>query len=108
MSMILAARAGGVDVAALASLPLSDSISVFGKAGMVAAKAESSLAADGPASLASGSASEHVVRPLLGVGGLYKLTQDVDLRADYDYVNGLGKTGKTDAKLFSLGVAYNF
>lgn len=104
-------KVGGVDVAAVASLPLSDSISVFGKAGMVAAKVESSLAADGPASLASGSASEHVVRPLVGVGGLYKLTQNVDLRADYDYVNGLGKSGKTgkmDANLFSLGVAYNF
>jgi OOP family OmpA-OmpF porin len=90
---------------------VTDSLSVFGKAGMVAAKVESGLAADAPASLASGSASENVVRPLLGVGGRYKLTQHLDLRADYDYVKGLGKSGKTgkmDANLFSLGAAYNF
>jgi len=34
-------KAGGVDVAALLSLPLSDSFSVFGKAGVVAAKVDS-------------------------------------------------------------------
>lgn len=53
----------------------------------------------------------HVVRPLLGVGALYKLSDHVDLRADYDHVSGLGKsnkTGKMDANLFSLGLAYNF
>ncbi|MGE5319203.1 MAG: outer membrane beta-barrel protein [Hyphomicrobiaceae bacterium] len=104
-------KAGGVDLAALLSLPLNDSVSVFGKAGVVAAKVESSLAAGAPASLASASGSEHVVRPLLGVGALYKLTDNVDLRADYDHVSGLGKseqTGKMDANLFSLGIAYNF
>ncbi len=104
-------KAGGVDVAALLSMPLNDSLSVFGKAGVVAAKVDSSLNAGGPASLASGSESVHVARPLLGVGGLYKLSDHVDLRADYDHVSGLGKsdkTGKMDANLFSLGVAYNF
>jgi len=104
-------KAGGVDVAALLSLPVNDSLSVFGKAGMVAAKVDSTLAAGAPAAAASGDASTHVVRPLLGVGALYKLTDNVDLRADYDHVSGLGKsnkTGKMDANLFSLGIAYNF
>lgn len=104
-------KAGGVDVVGLLSLPVNDSFSVFGKAGVVAAKVESSLTAGAPASLASGSDSEHVTRPLLGVGALYKLTDNIDLRADYDHVSGLGKTdktGKMDANLFSLGVAYNF
>jgi len=104
-------KAGGVDVAALVGLPLNDSFSVFGKAGIVAAKVDSSLTAGAPASLASGTESVHVVRPLLGVGALYKLTDNVDLRADYDHVSGLGKsnkTGKMDANLFSLGIAYNF
>jgi opacity protein-like surface antigen len=51
------------------------------------------------------------VRPLLGLGALYKLSDHVDLRADYDHVSGLGKsdkTGKMNANLFSLGMAYNF
>jgi OOP family OmpA-OmpF porin len=104
-------KAGGVDVAALVSLPVGDSFSVFGKVGAVAAKVESSLSAGAPASLASGDASENVVRPLLGVGALYKLSEHVDLRADYDYVSGLGKsdtTGKLDASMVSLGLAYTF
>jgi OOP family OmpA-OmpF porin len=104
-------KAGGADVAALLGLPLNDSFSVFAKAGMVAAKVDSRLTAGAPASLASGTESVHVVRPLLGVGALYKLSDHVDLRADYDHVSGLGKsnkTGKMDANLVSLGLAYNF
>jgi OOP family OmpA-OmpF porin len=104
-------KAGGIDVAGLVSLPVNDNLSVFGKAGMVAAKVKSNLVAGAPAALASGNDSVNVVRPLVGVGALYKLTQNVDVRADYDYVGGLGKsnrTGKMDANLFSLGVAYNF
>lgn len=104
-------KAGGVDVAALLSLPLSDSFSVFGKAGVAAAKVDSRLSASGAVVAASGDASTHVVRPLLGVGALYKLSDHLDLRADYDHVSGLGKSGKTGkmtANMVSLGVAYNF
>lgn len=104
-------KAGGVDVVGLVGLPLNDSFSVFAKAGVVAASVKSRLAASAPATLASGDATTHVVRPLLGVGALYKLSDHVDLRADYDHVSGLGKsdkTGKMNANLFSLGMAYNF
>ena len=78
---------------------------------MVAAKVDSSLAAGAPASLASGDATTHVVRPLIGVGAIYKLSENVDLRADYDHVSNLGKSDKTgtmDANVVSVGLAYNF
>lgn len=104
-------KAGGVDMAVLGSLPVNDSLSVFGKVGVVDAKVESSLTASAPAALASGSDSVYSIKPLLGVGAIYKLTQNVDLRGDYDYVGGLGtssKTGQMDASMFSVGVAYNF
>ena len=104
-------KAGGVDLAALLLLPLGDSFTVFGKLGAVAAKVDSTLTAGAPASLASSSDSVHVYEPLLGVGALYKVSDNVDLRADYDYVGSLGKsdkTGKMDANMFSLGIAYNF
>jgi OOP family OmpA-OmpF porin len=104
-------KAGGVDLAALLLLPLNDSFTVFGKLGGVAAKVDSSLTAGAPASLASSSESVHVYEPLLGVGALYKVSDNIDLRADYDHVSSLGKsdkTGKMDANLFSLGIAYNF
>jgi OOP family OmpA-OmpF porin len=105
-------KAGGVDMAVLGSLPVNDNFSVFGKVGVVDAKVESSLTAGAPATfLASGSDSVYSIKPLLGVGAIYKLTQNIDLRGDYDYVGGLGKSSKTgqmDASMFSVGVAYNF
>jgi OOP family OmpA-OmpF porin len=104
-------KAGGVDIAALAFLPLSDDFSVFGKVGGVEAKVESSLSAVGPAALASGSDSVNEFRPLLGVGASYRLSQHLDLRADYDYVNNLGssdKTGTMAVNMISLGAVYNF
>jgi OOP family OmpA-OmpF porin len=104
-------KAGGFDMAAVVSLPLNDSFSIFGKAGLVAANIKSSLSAGVPASLASGSHSSSELLPLLGVGASYKLTQNIDLRGDYDHVSGLGnakKTGKMDDNMFSLGLVYNF
>jgi len=104
-------KAGGVDVAALISMPLNDRFSVFGKAGIVFADVKSSLSAGAPASLASGNSSNNVVRPLLGVGADYKLSEKVDIRADFDRVSGLGnssKTGKMDVNMISVGLAYKF
>lgn len=104
-------KAGGMDMAALIGLPLNDSILLFGKVGVVDAKVESNLTASAPANSASGSDSVYSVRPLVGVGAIYKLTQNVDVRGDYDYVSGLGsssKTGQMDSSMFSVGVAYNF
>lgn len=104
-------KAGGADMAVLASLPINDEFSVFGKAGLVYANVKSSLSAGAPAGLASGDTSANVFRPLFGLGANYKLTQNVDLRADYDHVSGLGdsgKTGKMDSNMFSMGAVYNF
>lgn len=87
-------KAGGVDVVGLVGLPLNDSFFVFAKAGVVAASVKSRLAASAPASLASGDATTHVVRPQLGVGALCRLSDHVDLRVDYAHVSGLGKSDK--------------
>ena len=104
-------KAGGLDAAALFSLPLNERISVFGKAGIVAATVKSSLAAGAPAALASGSASSTVVRPLLGFGANFNLTETVGLRLDYDHVSNLGNsstTAKMSANMLSVGLAYHF
>jgi OOP family OmpA-OmpF porin len=104
-------KAGGVDMAALLLLPLNDSFSIFGKLGVVDATVKSNLQAGAPADSASGDTSVNSVRPLLGLGATYKLTDSVDLRADYDYVSGLGsssKTGTMNVNMFSLGAVYNF
>jgi OmpA-OmpF porin, OOP family len=104
-------KAGGVDLVALGKLPLSDSFSIFGKAGVVAVKAESSLIANAPASSATDKATFNEVRPLIGLGASYKIVDNVDLRAEFDHVNGIGKTNKTgtmDSNMISMGVAYHF
>lgn len=101
-------KASGVDVAAVLSAPLTDNFSVFGKAGIVAARVKSTLVAD--ALPVNSSSSSNVVRPLFGLGASYKLTQNLDLRADFDHVSGLGKnaTGKINDNMVSLGIGYNF
>jgi OOP family OmpA-OmpF porin len=104
-------KAGGVDMAALLLLPLNDSFSVFGKLGVVDATVKANLQAGAPAASATGDTSVNSVRPLLGLGATYKLTDNVDLRADYDYVSALGsssKTGTMDINMFSMGAVYNF
>lgn len=104
-------KAGGIDIAALGILPLTHNLSVFGKAGLVAAHVKSNLSATGTAAAASGSASANVISPLIGVGLDYKLTDTVDLRTEYDHASNLGKSGKTGkmtADMLSVGIAYHF
>jgi len=104
-------KAGGLDLVALGILPLSDKFSIFGKAGAVAVRAKSSLTANGAASAATGDATANQVRPLIGLGASYKIADNVDLRGEFDHVNGLGKSNKTgtmDSNMMSLGVAYHF
>lgn len=104
-------KAGGLDVAALAILPVTENLALFGKAGVIGAKVESSLSATAPAAFASKNDTTHEFLPLLGVGASYKVTQNVDLRADFDHVSGIGKSGKTgemDSNMLSIGATYNF
>ena len=104
-------KAGGIDVAALGILPVTENFSVFGKAGVIGTRVKSKLSASGPAAAASGSDTTHEILPLVGVGATYKVSQNLDLRADFDHVSGIGKsskTGKMSSNMISLGVAYNF
>lgn len=104
-------KAGGLDLVALGILPLTDKFSIFGKAGAVALKAKSSLTADASAVTATGKATANEVRPLIGLGASYKIANNVDLRTEFDHVNGIGKSNKTgtmDSNMISMGVAYHF
>ena len=99
-------KAGGIDIAALGILPVTENFSVFGKAGLVAAKVKSSLDVTPP-----GDTKSNVVAPLVGLGVSYKLNDSLDLRAEYDYVHKLGKSGTTDkltSNMLSAGLVYHF
>ena len=104
-------KSSGLDAALLLWLPLDDDFSVFVKGGAVAARSKASLAAGAPADAAAGKSSTDAVRPLVGVGVSYRLGNHFSLRADIDYVNGLGKSGSTgrmDSTMVSLGLGYGF
>lgn len=104
-------KSGGFDLALLGILPVSEEFSLFGKLGVVAANTKSSLTATGSGSAASGKDSAREVLPLVGLGVSYKLSDNLDLRSEYDRVSGLGKSGKTgtmDSNMLSIGLAYHF
>lgn len=46
--------------------------------------------------------------PTTGVGVSYKISEVMDVRADYDHVSNLGKTDKVTSNMLSFGVAYHF
>ena len=100
-------KAGGVDAVGLVSLPLDNGFTIFGKAGLVAARVKSSLSSG----VVDSSTSHTVVRPLIGVGASYALNKDVDLRMDFDHVSKLGsssKTGTMGSNMISIGANYHF
>jgi OOP family OmpA-OmpF porin len=103
-------KAGGIDLAVLGIIPVTDNFSVFGKAGLVVAKVQTKLTSGGPAATNINDTSTEA-RPLIGAGATYSLLKNVDLRFDYDYVPNLGnsgKSGKMDDNMVSAGISYNF
>jgi len=104
-------KAGGFDLAALGILPITDKVSIFAKLGVMAASVDSKLKTNSASVLINKKGSEHEFLPMVGVGASYKLTDNVDLRADFDRVSNIGKSSKTgqmDSNMLSIGAAYNF
>ena len=102
-------KAGGVDVAVLGILPVTDSVSLFGKLGAVAAHVKSDITATGVTS--PGSSSANVVAPLLGLGASFKVGDATEIRTEFDHVSKLGKSDRTDkltSDMLSIGLAYHF
>jgi hypothetical protein len=103
-------KAGGFNLVVLGMYPLTDSLTVFAKGGVIAAKVDTKLSAAAlPAAYVSDSSTE--VRPLAGAGFTYSVMKNIDLRFDYDHVFGIGnssKGGKMDDNIVSAGISYNF
>lgn len=103
-------KAGGLDLAILGILPITENLSVFGKAGAVAEKVETRLTSTAPAAT-SFKDSSTMVSPLVGVGATYSVMKNMDLRFDYDHVSNIGKSGKggkMSDDMLSAGLSYNF
>lgn len=95
-------KAQAIYAAAVGTLPLSDQFSLFGKLGVTANHASSTASAGSVSAQVSGNKSS----ALIGVGAAYNVTKNVAVALEYeDY----GKTAEdAKAKMWSLGVRYNF
>lgn len=104
-------KAAGLNIAALGILPINESFSVFGKLGMINAKVETTVSANGPGGAASASASSTNWKPNYGFGATYNVNKQFGIRAEYEQFSKLGdanKTGEADVNLLSVGLSYKF
>ncbi|MEI7431483.1 MAG: outer membrane beta-barrel protein [Betaproteobacteria bacterium] len=92
-------KASGFNIAAVGILPINESFSLFGKLGVIDAKAE------------VGSASATKIKPTYGLGATYNVNKQLGIRVEYELFSKLGdanKTGEADVSVLSAGVAYKF
>ena len=105
-------KVSGVSVAAVGILPLGESFSLFGKAGVIAKTLDTVAYDDRRTYRSNGKTTETGL--LLGVGSEFKLTPNLALRAEYEY---FGKTNIADSRsknlqmrndMISIGARYTF
>lgn len=97
----------GLYIDAVGTLPISDSVSVFGKLGAYSLKTELSASGGG----ASASDSTRNSDLTYGVGVSYAINKDLQLRGEWERFEKVGdsnKTGQSDIDLLSLGLTYQF
>lgn len=86
------------------TLPISNSISAFGKVGFFAWDLDATIAATGPGGTASGSASTDGTDHVLGAGLNWKLNNTTGIRAEWERY----RYDDTDNDFFSVGVSFRF
>lgn len=96
-----------ISVAAVGLLPVSDSFTLFAKAGPSFNDAKSSFS-----NATLGAASKgRKVGLLVGIGASYKLTENISARAELENFSRVGeaaKGGRSSVNMVSLGLAYQF
>lgn len=100
-------RIHALSLAAVGSLPISDSVSLFAKAGPAAATAKSDVSS---AALGVSGSSRRTVL-LAGIGATVRLSQNLEVRAEYERLGQVGKatgTGRATPSAFTLGAVYRF
>lgn len=96
-----------MSVAAVGKMPVSNDLSVFAKVGIAAATAKNSVNA---AALGATRTAKRTVL-LAGVGAAYQVTDQVQLRAEYERLGEVGKAGapgRATPSALTIGVGYRF
>jgi opacity protein-like surface antigen len=102
-------KAHALSLSGIGILPLRQSWSVYGKAGVARTKTDLEASSDTGA-VAVGNASDSRTGLLIGAGAMYDFNRNVFARAGWDRYAQIGSddTGKGHADVYSIGVGYRF
>lgn len=102
----------GADLSVLGLLPVGERWTLFGRAGVLAARNRSSFSSSGSVRLLGnvGEESERSTGALFGVGAMAAITPNLDVRLEYTEHRKLGDdlTGDFSARVASVGLQYRF
>lgn len=106
-------RSSGVDFSVLGLLPVSERWTVFGRLGVLAARAKASYSGDGSVFIndGEGEQSKRTSGIVYGVGAMADLTPRLGVRVEYNEYRKIGDDltgGEFDARVLSAGVQYRF
>ncbi len=102
-------KADGFDLVGVGIVPLDAGFSAYGKLGAIWSHAKLDASSTGAVHVSNASHSD--VGVTFGLGVSYDLTRNVSANLEwnrYDHIGDAGTTGRTDANVYSLGVAYHF
>lgn len=98
----------GWNLVGVAYYPVSEKLSLLGKAGMIRAEVKASGSGN---AIGGGDATVTKWKPTFGLGGDYNINKEFGVRAEYERFNGLGDTettGSANVGMFSMGVVGRF
>lgn len=99
-------KASGINIAVLGMFPVSESLSLFGKVGLINAEAKTDLHATG----LTVSVSNTTLRTGAGLGLNYQFEKSIAARIEYEEFYKLGDTdgGTEKVGLWSVAILYRF
>lgn len=100
----------GVVVAVRGFYPVSQNFTLTGRVGAVFVHTSLDRQSDSPDDAYTG--KDDQIHSTLGIGGMYKLTDKLNLTADFNWYPKITKTNDnatdTNARMISVGLQYNF
>ncbi len=111
-------RIRGDDLSVLGSWPLGNAFSVFGRVGVFAAEAETSVSTSGAivrvGSTSTTDSKKRGTQATYGLGAVYQLTPAITVRGEWSRfekvktLDVLGGSSDSSINLYTLGLAYHF
>jgi OmpA-OmpF porin, OOP family len=106
-------RIKGGDLSIVGRLPIGESFAVYGRAGVFAARTNTTYSSDGSVILVDGGERQRkrTTNAAYALGASYDFTRNIGIRAEWARYTDLGNDltgGRTDANFVSVGLTYTF